>query len=458
MNSFSKTDELLPRTSHTKGLVPRVWLATFAAVGLFAVFELVKTILRPDISIISSHVITVIAAGVLTFFVSRYALSRYQIALAEADRQARITEESNRLLSGILAGMREGVLIVNSDLDIVLYNDACGLIVKLPPREGVAGAAPSTPLHLTNATRDPDVNNAFHQTLNQRMTVGARFETIGGGGRVYKLSVAPLGQTLAVGVFFEITELERLEKVRREFFANLSHELRTPLTVIIASAETLLEGAINDEENRMRFVERLHRQALRMSELVRDISDLSAIESGEIALSIEPVLLSKAIADVASLLEPRAAERSIIIRRDAPGGLAVNADRFRLEQILFNLIDNAMKFNRDGGSVTVTARVAGGQARIEVEDTGVGISASDLPRIFERFYRVDKSRSRKPEGAGLGLAIVKHLVHAHGGEITATSEIGSGSRFVMILPLASSAKENHEVHEAREETNEHAGQ
>ena len=436
MSSISKnTRETRPR--HSKDLAPRVWLATLAAVFIFALYEIVKTLVRPDISIATSHVITVITVGVLTFFVSRYALSRYQIALAEIARQSKITEESNRLLSGVLTGMREGVLIVDSNLDIILYNDACSRIVKTPLRDGSSQDGRVAPLHLTNATRDPDVNNAFRKSLDERTTVDTRFEMIGNGGHVYLVNVAPLGDAYAVGVFFEITELERLEKVRREFFANLSHELRTPLTAIIASAETLLDGAINDEENRARFVERLHRQALRMSELVSDISDLSAIESGEISLSIEPVPLAKVIGDVASLLEPRAAEKGISIRHDTPAALFANADRTRLEQILFNLIDNALKFNRDSGSITITASAINGHAQIEIKDTGIGISGNDLPRIFERLYRVDKSRSRKPEGTGLGLAIVKHLVHAHGGEITVTSEIGVGTRFVMTLPIAS---------------------
>jgi two-component system phosphate regulon sensor histidine kinase PhoR len=194
-----------------------------------------------------------------------------------------------------------------------------------------------------------------------------------------------------------------------------------------------MAGAINDPGNRSRFVETLHKHATRMSELISDISDLSAIESGQVELALKPVRLRRVVADVVALVESRQADPDVSFSTSIPDSILVQADRTRLEQILYNLIDNAVKFNRPGGSVTVSAEEADGRVAISIEDTGAGIAALDLPRVFERLYRGDKSRSRKTEGTGLGLAIVKHLVHAHGGALSVVSELGQGSRFTFTL-------------------------
>jgi two-component system phosphate regulon sensor histidine kinase PhoR len=297
-------------------------------------------------------------------------------------------------------------------------------------------------IRLTDVTRDPAINTAFRSVLDKRVPVELRVDMADREHRSFQLNVAPLGDELAVGVFFDITQLERLERVRREFFANLSHELRTPLTAMLACSETLKAGAIDDPINRPRFVETLHKHALRMNALISDISDLSAIESGQVELTLKPVRLSRAVADVISLAEARRADSNLSFQISVPDKMSVQADRTRLDQILFNLVDNAVKFNRPGGSVRVYAEETGGLIRITVEDTGSGIAAIDLPRIFERLYRGDKSRSRKTEGAGLGLAIVKHLVHAHGGELSVVSELGQGSRFTFTLPVATQAAES----------------
>jgi two-component system phosphate regulon sensor histidine kinase PhoR len=442
-----------------KDLARRVWLMTLAALMLFVVYETIKTLLFPRMSVVVSHVVTVIVVAVLTFFVSRYALSRYSAALAEVERQTKMSEETNRLLTGVLATMHEGVLIVDTDTRIVLYNDAATRVVKLPSgdaatnrsldeRVPVGGASaiaasprprvPASQFRLIDTTRDPVINNAFRQALDKREAVETRIEMADVEPRSYQLNVAPLSRTLVVGVFFDITQLERLERVRREFFANLSHELRTPLTAILAYSETLLDGAIDDRDNNVRFIEKLHKHAARMSELISDISDLSAIESGQVKLEPRPVRLRSILCDVLSLAEARRGTTGVAVSVTVPDELLVMADRSRLEQILYNLIDNAIKFNRPEGRVTITTEQQNGRTAIHIEDTGVGIAAQDLPRIFERLYRADKSRSRRTEGTGLGLAIVKHLVQAHGGEITVKSELGRGSRFTFTLPLAPS--------------------
>jgi len=440
-----------------KDLARRVWLVTLAALVLFVVYETIKTLLFPRMSVVVSHVITVVVVAVLTFYVSRYALLRYSAALVEVERQTRMSEETNRLLAGVLATMREGVLIVDADLRIVLYNDAATRVVKLPRQlhaastlrlssmvsadDSLSRAASTLPtdtsaFRLIDVTRDPVIHEAFRQALDKREAVETRIEMADVEPRSYQLNVVSLSRALVVGVFFDITQLERLERVRREFFANLSHELRTPLTAILAYSETLLDGAIDDRDNNLRFIEKLHKHAARMSELISDISDLSAIESGKVKLEPRPVRLRSILCDVLSLAEARRGTAGVGVSLAVPDDLLVMADRTRLEQILYNLIDNAIKFNRAEGIVTITTEQQNGRVAIHIEDTGVGIAVQDLPRVFERLYRADKSRSRRTEGTGLGLAIVKHLVQAHGGEITVKSELGRGSRFTFTLPLA----------------------
>ena len=449
-----------------KDIERRVWLVTLAALLLFAIYETVKTVLFPSLSIINSHIITVIVVVVMTFLVSRYALGRYSQALGEVQRQTAITEETNRLMAGVLATMREAVVIVNSQLGIALYNEAAARIFKLRETEAAKPAAQESSVgstrandvsqnvftesqsaaatardsareyRLTDATRDPAINSAFRSALEDKTPVELRVEMADREHRSFQLNVAPLGGDLAVGVFFDITQLERLERVRREFFANLSHELRTPLTAILAYSETLLTGAIDDPEHNTRFLDTLYKHATRMNELISDISDLSAIESGQIELALKPVNLRRAVADVVMLLESRRADTKVSITASVPTHLRVQADRTRLEQILYNLVDNAVKFNHPEGSVHIAAYESAGKVVISVQDTGLGISASDLPRVFERLYRGDKSRSRKTEGSGLGLAIVKHLIQAHGGEVSVSSELGRGSQFTFTLQAA----------------------
>ena len=455
-----------------KNLARRVWLVTFAALLIFVIYETIKTVLFPGISVITSHVITVIVVSVMTFFVSRYAFHRYSQALTETQRQTAITQETNTLLAGVLETMREAVVIVDTQKRVALYNDAAAAMFKLPAknadRPGPLGSAtideahevippaqPQLPVvyastgvanstrawRLTDITRDPAINGAFSSVLDNKTPVELRVEMADRDNRSFQLNVVTLGD-LAVGVFFDITQLERLERVRREFFANLSHELRTPLTAILACSETLMGGAIDDPGNRSRFVETLHRQATRMSALISDISDLSAIESGQVELSLERFRLGRVVADIVALAKSQRSASEISFSVSIPDGIIVSADRTRLEQILYNIIDNAVKFNRPGGSVSVSAEEKDGFIGISIEDTGVGIAALDLPRVFERLYRGDKSRSRKTEGAGLGLAIAKHLVHAHGGELSVVSELGQGSRFTFTLPVAAHAAES----------------
>src|SRR3990170_3464985 len=241
-----------------------------------------------------------------------------------------------------------------------------------------------------------------------------------------------------VMVLHDITELRRLEQVRTEFVANVSHELRTPLTAIHGYLETLLGGALEERDNARRFLEIVFRQTERLGRLLDDLTDLSNIELGRIALRLEPVRLPGGGGSVLAIIAPKAeAGRVALASELAPGLGPVSADRDRLAQVLINLVDNAVKYTPEGGRVTVSARpAADGRVEVVVADTGVGIPPADLPRITERFYRVDKARSRELGGTGLGLAIVKHLVLAHAGELAIESTPGRGTTVRVALPAA----------------------
>jgi two-component system phosphate regulon sensor histidine kinase PhoR len=225
--------------------------------------------------------------------------------------------------------------------------------------------------------------------------------------------------------------------VRTEFVANVSHELRTPLTAIQGYLETLLSGALEERENARRFLEIALRHSERLGRLLNDLTDLSNIELGKVALRREPVRVDEVVASVVGIIAPRAARAKVDVTSQVPPDLPeIPADRDRLAQILINLVDNAVKYTPEGGSVTVTARrVEASTIEVAVTDTGIGIPPADLPRITERFYRVDRARSRELGGTGLGLAIVKHLVMAHGGQLGIESAQERGTTVRFTLPI-----------------------
>lgn len=247
----------------------------------------------------------------------------------------------------------------------------------------------------------------------------------------------PLG-TLTTGVlliFHDMTELRRLEQARVEFVANVSHELRTPLTAIKGYLETLLDEMPTKESRNRRFLEVVNTHTERLGRLVDDLLQLSNIETGRVVLHPESIALAKFMTEVASMFEGKCAQQGIVLENAIPPNLQVYADRDRLTQIFVNLINNALQYTPKGGQVTLVAQVEdGGFVAIQVRDTGQGVPASALPRLTERFYRVDKARSREQGGTGLGLAIVKHLVHLHGGRLHIESEVNKGMMVQVALP------------------------
>jgi two-component system phosphate regulon sensor histidine kinase PhoR len=242
-------------------------------------------------------------------------------------------------------------------------------------------------------------------------------------------------EVCAVLVFHDITEIKRLERVRKDFVANVSHELRTPLTSIKGYIEALLDGAKDDPQQRLEFLQILQKHADRLNNLIVDLLALSQIESGQYQWKREQVKATDIIERAISILKPMAESKKqslSVLLPDNPEPLVGDAEK--LSQVLINLLDNAIKYTPEGGKINLEVQQTQDTIEIAVNDTGIGIPKKDLPRIFERFYRVDQARSRELGGTGLGLSIVKHIIEAHGGRVCVESEIGKGSRFTVILP------------------------
>ena len=238
-------------------------------------------------------------------------------------------------------------------------------------------------------------------------------------------------------VFHDLTRLKQLENTRQEFVANVSHELRTPLSMIKGYVETLINGAKDDPAVATRFLQTIEKHADRLTYLIEDLLTISRLESGQVVMNIQKVGLRSVADDVVNDLQSRAADKQVNLENQVPEDVLVRADADRVQQVLFNLVDNAIKYGRSEGRVWINARAADAPfAEVSVRDNGPGIPPDSLDRIFERFYRADKARSREQGGTGLGLSIVKHIVQSHGGEVRVESEPGRGTTFFFTLPLA----------------------
>ncbi len=353
------------------------------------------------------------------------AVERVRLALAAKIAEL---EDERRRLHAVISAMREGLLFVDAGRRVRLANEA--FLRAWGLRADPAGRL------LPEVARSPQVVAAVEAALREGQETAERIVDAGGAGRAFEMEVAPLRNpedgriSGAAALFFDVTRLEALESMRREFIANVTHELRTPLTAIRAAALTLLEAG-EDRGAQAKFLDTIRRHAERMSALVDDLTDLSLIETGAIHLDLTPVDLEALVREVVAQVGPRYAALGLHVDVAVASPLLVQADRRRLEQILVNLVDNAMKFNRAGGSVRITAEQVGGRAVLVVEDTGAGIPSDHLEKIFHRFHRVDPASARDFGGTGLGLAIVKHLVQLHGGAVRVESELGRGSRFVV---------------------------
>ncbi len=343
------------------------------------------------------------------------------------------SEDGRRLALTVLAGMREALVWTGPDRKIRLANDAF--------RQIFSGGQDPTDHLLAEIVRSPTVIRELEQAIQTGREVRELvLQHPPGSGRTFEVHVTPFAgrpggkEAGALVLFFDITRLEALERVRRDFVSNVSHELRTPLTSIKAFVETLLDDGLEDRESSLRFLGIVRKNVERMEALIDDLTDLSQIETGAVALEFREIDARELAREVAAHLEPLRVASGVEVRVDVPSGFPLRADRRRLEQILVNLLDNAIKFNRPGGWVRVEGGYDGGRPFLAVTDNGPGIPADSHERIFQRFYRVDKARSREVGGTGLGLAIVKHLMLLHGGTVRVESELGKGSRFVLEFP------------------------
>jgi two-component system, OmpR family, phosphate regulon sensor histidine kinase PhoR len=345
-------------------------------------------------------------------------------------------EQEQAKITAMLDAMVEAVIAVDGHEHVLLMNEQARAMFGLGSSRGEGKpfleVIRNADLHeIFRAVHAGGVGLALRQEIE--MTSPA-YRVVG----VNAVGLSPVGgEPGVVMVLHDLTALRQLERVRTEFVANVSHELRTPLTAIQGYLETLLSGALEEPENARRFLEIVLRHSERLGRLLNDLTDLSNIELGKVTLRKEAVRLDELVASVVAIIGPRAARSRVTVTADTPAELpAVTADRDRLVQVLINLVDNAVKYTPEGGAVTVAARSIGdGAVEIRVSDTGIGIPAADLPRITERFYRVDKARSRELGGTGLGLAIVKHLVLAHGGELRIESQEQQGTTVRFTLPI-----------------------
>jgi two-component system phosphate regulon sensor histidine kinase PhoR len=347
-------------------------------------------------------------------------------------------EQERAKVTAILDGMVEGVVAVDGHEHVLLMNERARAIFGLGAMRGerkpFLEVIRNVELH--QLFRDSRAGSPDLVVLRREVRLAAP------AGRVLEVQALPLalggGEWGLVMVLHDVTELRRLEDVRTEFVANVSHELRTPLTAIHGYLETLLEGALEEPEHARKFLEIVFRHTERLGRLISDLAELSNIELGRITLTLAPTPLGEVVDSVVAIIGPRAARGGIRLTSTVPPGLvAVTADHDRLVQILINLVDNAVKYTPRGGDVRIGASlISEDQVEVTVTDTGIGIPRSDLPRITERFYRVDKARSRELGGTGLGLAIVRHLVLAHGGELAIDSELGQGTTVRFTLPAA----------------------
>lgn len=373
---------------------------------------------------------------------SVWAARRFSTLRRESDKTRRLlseelvqkasdAEEGRRRLAAILESMSEGVMVVEADERVLLVNTALVQAFGFPKKE-VEGR------HFWEALRDSEVNRLIGEALKSR---SARHEeqTVSFTNRAFEIQVAPVSNgddfLGVVAVFHDVTRVKEYERLRQEFVANVSHELKTPLTSILGYVETLKEGAIDDAENRMRFLSIIEEHSTKLHRLIEDLLLLSRMESASTPLRKEPVPLREEVDKALELVSRGIADKKLNISIEIPDDLVVDAEPASLERALRNLIENAVKYNVPGGSVRIEGGRTAREVRLRISDTGTGISESDLPRIFERFYRADRSRSRESGGSGLGLSIAKHVIERHGGRLEAQSQPQKGSTFTVTLPL-----------------------
>lgn len=350
---------------------------------------------------------------------------------AAVEENLRRVEAQSQQLSAAFANMAEGVLLTGTDARITALNPAMERIFSVR-----AGGAVSRPL--LEVIPNAALSGICSRALSGGKAVSEEMELSTPVRGIFRVNAAPLFEDGAAAgcllVVHDITEVRRLEVKRRDFVANVSHELKTPLTAIRGYVETLMEGAVNDKDNAMEFLGVIRAQARRLDNIVSDLLKLSSLESYSVEIRKEPVALKDLAESLTAGLASVFKARNAAVSNKIPAGLVVKADPEKLGQVFINLLDNAVKFSAGVPKVEISAQELEGNVRVAVKDSGIGIPREHLPRVFERFYRADKARSREMGGTGLGLSIVKHVVELHGGAVGVESAEGGGSTFWFTLP------------------------
>jgi two-component system phosphate regulon sensor histidine kinase PhoR len=359
---------------------------------------------------------------------------RREVSEQRSRREAELREQALRT-AALFDRMVEGLIVVDAGGRIRLANRAAEVLF------GFDGHAPGKTI--LEATRHHEVAAVVARLDRELEVLGHELRIdLKPAPRFLQVNALALrdaggASDGAILVFHDLTRLRQLEGVRQEFVANVSHELRTPLSLIKSATETLIDGAKDDSAALGRFLHIIDKHANRLALLIDDLLLLSTMDSGGLRLNRQPIPFKSTVQDAIDDLQPRALARDVTLENKVPGSLVALADNDRMRQVISNLLDNAIKYGRPGGATSVEGRLLpDGRIEIVVVDDGPGIPKEAQERIFERFYRVDKARSREQGGTGLGLAIVKHVMQAHGGEVRIESEPGSGSRFILNLPAA----------------------
>ncbi|PYJ61564.1 MAG: PAS domain-containing sensor histidine kinase [Verrucomicrobia bacterium] len=346
-----------------------------------------------------------------------------QLALAQAQAQQQ----------ALFNSMVEGVLLLDGNGRVRLVNQALEHLFGLTG--DIRGRTTMEALRLH------ELQELVNRVRVESQVLGFELELPGLDNRCLQVNATALldrggKQQGMILVFHDLTRLKQLENTRQEFVANVSHELRTPLSMIKGYVETLINGAKDDPNVATRFLQTIEKHAERLTYLIEDLLTISRLESGQIVLNIQKVELRSVAEDVMDDLQSRAGDKKVNLENQVPDDVVVRADADRVQQVIFNLVDNAIKYGRPEGCVWINARLADGQfAEVSVRDNGPGIPPDSIDRVFERFYRADKARSREQGGTGLGLSIVKHIIQSHGGEVWVESELGLGATFFFTLPL-----------------------
>ncbi|MBT3366640.1 MAG: HAMP domain-containing protein [Nitrospina sp.] len=361
-----------------------------------------------------------------------------KMARSSRERMETIALDNNKLLA-ILAGMVEGVVAVDRSETIIHLNEAAGRILDILPQEDIDR-------RIWEATQSQELCQVISEALNEETEIRKKLQIITGStNQIVEVHASPFrdaagGLVGVVAVIYDVSELERLENIRRDFVANVSHELKTPITAIRGLVETVINDKKMSPENHRNFLLKTMDQTIRLSTIVTDLLALSRLESVGIDLTREPIDLREVVNSSMRALLPVSEDKGIQIESHIPDEpIQVLGDREALYQSFNNLLDNAIKYNSINGTVWVRLQKEDGNAVIEVQDTGIGVEPLERHRIFERFYRVDKARSRQLGGTGLGLSIVKHTTLSHGGQLSVESTPGTGSTFQISIPLLKSS-------------------